>query len=227
MSGSGGLSPAEQHLGDRLAALVDGELGHDSRDRVLSHLATCRRCKAEADAQRQLKNVFSATAPPPPSDGFLARLQGLPELDEDDDLGNPFRKGGGSAGGSAELFGQGFRIHEVGRAAPASASRGRRFAFAAAGAVSLAAFALGGTLPMEAAVDAGPGGAPAVTPGRGGAQDVDVRRQDERSTVRPAIQPYGAPLQPAGDLLYTPLLPVASTMESPAPALSGPPPNPR
>ena len=34
-------APCEQHLGDRLAALVDGELGHDARERVLAHLATC------------------------------------------------------------------------------------------------------------------------------------------------------------------------------------------
>ncbi|MGY1437804.1 anti-sigma factor family protein [Streptomyces reniochalinae] len=75
------MTPAEHHLGDRLAALVDGELGHDARERVLAHLATCEGCKAEADAQRRLKNVFSAAAPPPPSEGFLARLQGLPASD--------------------------------------------------------------------------------------------------------------------------------------------------
>ncbi|MFE7118584.1 hypothetical protein ACFU99_24525, partial [Streptomyces sp. NPDC057654] len=44
---------------------------------------------------------------------------------------------------------RGFRIHEVERPGP----RGRRFAFAAAGAVSLAAFALGGALPLDAAMD--------------------------------------------------------------------------
>src|SRR5262249_16103689 len=43
---------------------------------------------------------------------------------------------------------RGFRIHEVERPAPR-----RRFAFAAAGAVSLAAFALGAALPLDAAVD--------------------------------------------------------------------------
>ena len=72
------LAEAEQHLGDRLAALVDGELGHDARERVLAHLATCPKCKTEADAQRRLKSVFAETAPPPPSESFLARLQGLP-----------------------------------------------------------------------------------------------------------------------------------------------------
>lgn len=71
-------SPAEQHLGDRLAALVDGELKHDARERVLAHLATCAKCKAEADAQRRLKTMFVESAPPPLSAGLLARLQGLP-----------------------------------------------------------------------------------------------------------------------------------------------------
>lgn len=70
--------PAEQHLGDRLAALIDGELKHDARERVLAHLATCAKCKAEAAAQRRLKSVFAQSAPPSPSEGFLARLQGLP-----------------------------------------------------------------------------------------------------------------------------------------------------
>jgi hypothetical protein len=168
---------AEQHLGDRLSALVDGELGHESRDRVLAHLVTCARCKAEADAQRQLKNVFAEAAPPPPSESFLARLQGLPGGDDPDGGGSPFGGGGlpgGASGrpGVAGVFGlkrgerfefgyipsssshapmlppsadRGFRIHDVSRhEAERSASRGMRFAFVAAGAVSLAAIALGG-----------------------------------------------------------------------------------
>ncbi|MFJ9849680.1 zf-HC2 domain-containing protein [Streptomyces sp. NPDC101150] len=190
MSLSGGPSPAEQHLGDRLAALVDGELGHDARERVLAHLATCGKCKAEADAQRRLKNVFAQSAPPGPSEGLLARLQGLPGGDPggpgsrlgDGGLGRGgFARGGGSfgyvpgndhgrradrapAGLAAPPRQRGFRVHEAERPAP----QRRRFAFAAAGAVSLAAFALGGALPLEAAVDM-PGGRPdgggtAVTP---------------------------------------------------------------
>ncbi|MEV0776182.1 zf-HC2 domain-containing protein [Streptomyces sp. NPDC050428] len=190
MSGTG-PTPAEQHLGDRLAALVDGELGHDARERVLAHLATCARCKAEADAQRRLKNAFAQSAPPPLSEGFLARLQGLPggPLDEDkneppgpfngtafssgvfgvrsDTFGyrpaagphtSPLRGGSGSGGG--------FRIHEVGRAeAERSPWRGRRFAFAAASAVSFAAMALGGALPMGATGDMAARGAGAgITP---------------------------------------------------------------
>ncbi|MGN7140597.1 anti-sigma factor family protein, partial [Streptomyces pseudogriseolus] len=85
---------AEHHLGDRLAALVDGELGHDARERVLAHVATCAKCKAEVDEQRRLKNVFAAAAPPPPSESLLARLQGLP-------AGGGFGDGGSPLGGSA------------------------------------------------------------------------------------------------------------------------------
>ncbi|EKX67751.1 zf-HC2 domain-containing protein [Streptomyces ipomoeae] len=102
MSGSR-PTPAEQHLGDRLSALVDGELGHEARERVLAHLATCAKCKAEADAQRRLKNVFAEAAPPPPSESFLARLQMLPAGDTDG--GSPLDSGGfagrlrGTAGG--------------------------------------------------------------------------------------------------------------------------------
>ncbi|WP_328536867.1 anti-sigma factor family protein [Streptomyces sp. NBC_00344] len=194
MSGSS-PTPAEQHLGDRLAALVDGELNHDARERVLAHLATCPRCKTEADAQRRLKSVFAETAPPPPSEGLLARLQGLPGGPGDDSgRGGPF--GGGRL--ADEFFGQarssgrrssdprldtfghlpagahgaavpdggpgtGFRIHPVGRPGQErTAWRGRRFAFVAASAFSLAAIALGGTLPLD-----GPGEPAARTEGNG------------------------------------------------------------
>ncbi|MBQ0983842.1 zf-HC2 domain-containing protein [Streptomyces sp. F63] len=208
MTGSGGESPAEQHLGDRLAALVDGELGHDMRERVLAHLATCCRCRAEADAQRRLKNVFAEAAPPPPSAGLLARLQSLPAGDgspegPDGPFGGPLSALGGSgsrparsappdwfsggdeaeatAAGAGDPRRSGFRVHEFGRRPAPSVSvaapglrqghpqRSRRFAFAAAGAVSLAAFALGGTLPLEAAVDGQRGHADTAGPaGRAG-----------------------------------------------------------
>ncbi|GAA3375185.1 zf-HC2 domain-containing protein [Streptomyces sannanensis] len=160
---STGPTPAEQHLGDRLAALVDGELSHDHRERVLSHLATCPKCKAEADAQRRLKNVFAQSAPPAPSEGLLARLQGLPAGPggDDDGTGGPFGGGRLTGGvfpvssvlpdGSAD---RGFRIHEVGRPdTERSGRRGRRFAFAAASAVSFAAIALGASLPVNGPVE--------------------------------------------------------------------------
>ena len=236
---------SEHHLGDRLAALVDGELGHDARERGLAHLATCPKCKAEADAQRRLKSVFAEAAPPPPTESFLARLQGLPGGggDERDGGGTPF--GGGGLGGRGfgngvfgvdpEPFGyapsgghnamlagapaaeRGFRIHEVGRSdSDRAASRGRRFAFAAAGAVSLAAIALGG---VSTGVPTGTGGdlrgtgsgsnaTPMRTQSAGVATSAETQR---RRNVGPMLgQRAGTPLN----------APVAAT-ESGAPLLSG------
>ncbi|MEV6020999.1 MULTISPECIES: anti-sigma factor [unclassified Streptomyces] len=234
-------TPAEQHLGDRLSALVDGELGHESRDRVLAHLATCAKCKAEADAQRRLKNVFAEMAPPPPSESFLARLQGLPGGgDSDSPRLNGGSFGGGLHGGSAgtglpgvfgmrgEPFGyvpagphtdvlppsagRGFRIHDVSRhEAERSASRGLRFAFVAAGAVSLAAVALGGvTTGMPGDTDARGAGSnvtPSRTQGTGATSTPESQRrrstgpllaQGERSLGSGPVAPtsVSAPLLP-------------------------------
>ncbi|AUH40786.1 anti-sigma factor family protein [Streptomyces sp. CMB-StM0423] len=258
MSSVGGLSPAEQHLGEALAALVDGELPHDSRDRVLAHLATCPRCKAEADEQRRLKSVFSAAAPPAPSDGLLARLENLPGVDLDDAArrspfaggagGNarpggraggarPARTGGfggGILGGAVLDGGPGFPIHEAERP---SVARGRRFAFAAAGAVSFAALALGGALPIESAVDPS-GGSPAVTPGDRGeparySYDPQLSTSGGAQDAGP-VQPYSTQsgsLQMAASATAAttatpqpPLLSVFAVTEPPAsaPPASGP-----
>lgn len=302
MSGSRPTS-AEQHLGDRLSALVDGELGHEARERVLAHLATCPKCKAEADAQRRLKNVFAEAAPPPPSESFLARLQGLPGGGDPDGGGSPLGGGGfGSSGvfgvrsedsfgyvpsrphdsappwpegrglfggrGSSEgrgffgaraLFGErglsgergfpggregldeagftergahsgdgdfsggrGFRIHDVSRH-EASASRGRRFAFVAAGAVSLAAIALGGVtsgVPVDTA-DARGGSGTNVTPfrsqGSGAAATPDTVRRRSAGSLPVHGQRWGGGAQSA---------PVAPTEVS-APLLPGIPQQPR
>jgi hypothetical protein len=52
------------HLGDRVAALVDGELDHESRDRALAHIATCDACRAEVDAERRLKARIRSLSEP-------------------------------------------------------------------------------------------------------------------------------------------------------------------
>jgi anti-sigma factor RsiW len=73
-------------LGERLTALVDGELDHDERDRALAHLAVCGACRQEADTMRRLKGRLRALASPPqdpagapdqPDDDFLSRLRAL------------------------------------------------------------------------------------------------------------------------------------------------------
>ncbi|MFJ8359129.1 zf-HC2 domain-containing protein [Streptomyces sp. NPDC093984] len=257
MSGSRRPTPAEQHLGDRLSALVDGELGHEMRERVLAHLATCAKCKAEADAQRRLKNVFAEAAPPPPSESFLARLQGLPTGGDVDGGGTPLGGGGfgrrlqsstglparpGVFGVRGEPFGYvpsgphaaalspsdsralrgdrvlpedgGFRIHPVGRQeSERPASRGRRFAFVAAGAVSLAALALGGVsgvggdTGVEARGGSGAGSnvTPMRSPGTGGVTSPETQRRrstgallEQRALDRTPVAPTqsSAPLLP-------------------------------
>ncbi|MFB7107882.1 anti-sigma factor family protein [Streptomyces sp. NPDC056291] len=234
---------AEQHLGDRLAALVDGELGHDTRERVLAHVATCPKCKAEVDAQRRLKNVFAQAAPPPPSESFLARLQGLPGGGSGGGGGSPLGGGGlpGGLSSGSGVFGvergeqfefgyvparphpavpaedRGFRIHPVGRPdSERSASRGLRFAFVAAGAVSLAAVALGGVTTGSAgdtgaeARGSGTGSnvTPARTAGTGAASASDTARRRQSAapqssqgqrlsgSAQAASAPPAAPLLP-------------------------------
>ncbi|MEV6182141.1 zf-HC2 domain-containing protein [Streptomyces sp. NPDC052015] len=244
---------AEQHLGDRLSALVDGELGHDTRERVLAHVATCPKCKAEVDAQRRLKNVFAEVAPPTPSESFLARLQGLPGGGDTDGGGMPLGAGFGDRfdahPGASGVFGvkrdepfefgyvparqhgsvltpssgRGFRVHPVGRG-DAERSRGLRFAFVAAGAVSLAAIALGGVntgVPLtdtEARGGSGSNVTPARTPGTGPATTPDNQRR--RGT--------GPLLAQGGQLLgETPVAPTEVTapllpgVAAPAPGQAG------
>ncbi|MET8245597.1 zf-HC2 domain-containing protein [Streptomyces sp. NPDC005202] len=239
---------AEQHLGDRLSALVDGELGHETRERVLAHVATCPKCKAEVDAQRRLKNVFAEAAPPPPSESFLARLQGLPGGGDTDGGGSPLSGGAfpGGLSGRSGVFGvkrgeqfefgyvpsrphisdpaaassdRGYRIHPVGRHdSERSASRGLRFAFVAAGAVSLAALALGGVttgIPGDTAADArgGTGAGSNVTPaGSAGTEAVTAPEAQRRRSAGPLLaqgqrSSGGTPVAPT--TLSAPLLPGA------------------
>lgn len=73
-------------LGERLTALVDGELGHEERDRALAHLAGCAQCRDEVSSLRKLKGRLRGLSNLPladsigemPSDDFLSRLRSLP-----------------------------------------------------------------------------------------------------------------------------------------------------
>jgi anti-sigma factor RsiW len=44
------------HLGERVSALVDGELSHTERDRALAHLTFCADCRREVESMRALKS---------------------------------------------------------------------------------------------------------------------------------------------------------------------------
>ncbi|WDV54345.1 zf-HC2 domain-containing protein [Streptomyces coeruleorubidus] len=140
---------------------MDGELGHDARERVLAHVATCPKCKAEVDAQRRLKNVFAEAAPPPPSESFLARLQGLPAGGGPDGDATP-PGGGGLPGGLSGRFGSSGAF---------GAKRGDRFEF--------------GYVPARPHIPVLPSGDRGLPPGSRGFRIHDVgRHEPDRSSSR-------------------------------------------
>jgi hypothetical protein len=102
----------DHHLGERAAALVDGELGTDARDLALAHVARCDLCRADVAAQRRLKARLGGLAQPPQPPGLAARLAALAE--------QAFDQPPGSAAGAGSL------PAAKGSPSPSHAGRGRR-----------------------------------------------------------------------------------------------------
>jgi len=253
-----GVPAAEQHLGDRMAAFVDGELDHDARERVQSHLAGCAACLARAEEERRLKSRLAASTPPDPSNLLLSRLMAISMDDADQsDHDRSDRRppgsgsgggqmmrgvfGGSSLGSSASGFGSGLfgrgalgaenplpgvdpraergslpfrgeqrpiaarmdaplrRDEALRRREPApgpvraastgSLARGRRFAFAAAGAFSVAAVAFGsavtGVTAAGTPVEEPYGNVTPVADSSGAPGFADFGRGDNRAAVVP------------------------------------------
>lgn len=65
------------HLGDRVAALVDGELSHQDRDRALAHIAHCADCRAELATQRATKQLLASATAPQPAQHFVEVLHAI------------------------------------------------------------------------------------------------------------------------------------------------------
>jgi anti-sigma factor RsiW len=61
------------HLGDRLSALVDGELNGAERDRAHAHLASCEQCRAEAAELRILKRKLRELMAGAPAEAAMTR----------------------------------------------------------------------------------------------------------------------------------------------------------
>ena len=61
------------HLGDRLSALVDGELTGAELDRAHAHLAGCLECRAEAADLRTLKARLSGLVAGAPAEAAMTR----------------------------------------------------------------------------------------------------------------------------------------------------------
>lgn len=68
------------HLGRRLSALVDGELGDAERDQVHAHLVGCDECRAEAAALRTLKRRVRELSETPADGDLTSRLIALAGL---------------------------------------------------------------------------------------------------------------------------------------------------
>nr|MDQ2811443.1 zf-HC2 domain-containing protein [Actinomycetota bacterium] len=61
------------HLGDRLSALVDGELDGAERDRAHAHLASCEQCRVEAAGLRALKQQLRTLMTGAPAEAAMTR----------------------------------------------------------------------------------------------------------------------------------------------------------
>jgi anti-sigma factor RsiW len=68
------------HLGQRLSALIDGELEGSERERVLVHMARCGSCRDEVAALRMLKRRMNALGEAAAGAGLTGRLMSLSEL---------------------------------------------------------------------------------------------------------------------------------------------------
>ena len=65
------------HLGQRLSALIDGELTHAQRERALAHLARCEPCRCEVAALRVLKQRMHALGEATANTALTDRLVAL------------------------------------------------------------------------------------------------------------------------------------------------------
>ncbi len=68
------------HLGQRLSALIDGELDGSERERVLVHMARCGSCRDEVASLRMLKRRMNALGEAAAGAGLTGRLMSLSEL---------------------------------------------------------------------------------------------------------------------------------------------------
>jgi hypothetical protein len=149
------------HLGARVSALVDGQLGASERDRALVHVAHCDTCQAAVDAERSVKALLAGSARPTPSDGLLASLHGLAEP------GGPVTPRPrsmplGPVVPTLPAPGRGPFGSRRDSRRPARGRRVQRVRYAAAGAVSVAGLVLGTA--FAAGGSAGAGAVPVVPP---------------------------------------------------------------
>jgi len=157
-----------RHLGQRLSALIDGELSDTQRERVLAHLAGCEDCRREASALRLLKRRMHTLGDAAGGDALTWRLLAL----------RP-------AGGAGQPARRAARAHRPEEHRPGARRRRHAWSLAAAG-VATAGLGLTGAV-FLAGGDRPPSG-PKVVPA------VDVFMvQHAITTGQVPAQPSGVP----------------------------------
>lgn len=71
------MSGLSGHLGDRVSALVDGQLTPAATERALSHVAGCPRCAAELSDARHARRMLAQVCDVRPEGDLTARLMAL------------------------------------------------------------------------------------------------------------------------------------------------------
>jgi anti-sigma factor RsiW len=159
------------HLGNRLAAYVDGELPRVTRELISAHLMMCCTCRAAVEEESRIKHGLTGLDAPGPSPYLMGALL---ELAAPGEPMPPRRRPLGAEPAPAPVpVGRPVRIAFLGLAEPAipyetRGSRARR-ALLAAGAVGIAAVTLASAHAEHAAGRARPapgGGAFAQVTGR-------------------------------------------------------------
>ena len=72
------------HLGELAAALADGALSHEARDRAFVHMTWCADCRASVGVQRHTKELVASMSAVPIPDDLLLRLGSIPMLTSDE-----------------------------------------------------------------------------------------------------------------------------------------------
>ncbi len=170
------------HLGQRLSALIDGELSEAEQDRVLAHLAGCEPCRREASALRTLKRRMNSLGGDPADDGDPALTHRLMSLASASfAFGEPGRDAGWPWPTAFPVAAAGPRELRPGRTVVAGA-----VAFLVVG-LGAAAFAAGGS--------DGPAG-PQVTP----SVDVFMMQHEIMTGEVPVVQPVATPMVKLGPI---------------------------
>jgi anti-sigma factor RsiW len=122
------------HLGDQVAAFVDGQLDYPRRERALQHLSDCAQCRAAVDQQRWVKTRVQTLPSAEPSASLLSALtqvstdppsptQPAPDASRRPVPGGPARRGALLLAGAGSLAAGFIGIaYAVGSASPVPSS---------------------------------------------------------------------------------------------------------